>query len=63
MSPARTLVADLAKAGKPFQEIRKTVEAVYGEKVLKKTAIYAILNKVKTGQETVDQRHSNAKKC
>jgi histone-lysine N-methyltransferase SETMAR len=43
-------------------EIKKTVETVYGDKALKKTAIYAILKKVKAGKNTDDQRHLNPKK-
>ncbi len=38
------------------------VETVYGDKALKKTAIYAILKKVKAGKNTDDQRHLNPKK-
>jgi hypothetical protein len=35
---------------------------VYGDKALKKTAIYAIINKVKKGEMTDDQHHLNSKK-
>ncbi len=38
------------------------VENVYGEKALKKTAIYAIIKKVKNRETTDDQRHLNGKK-
>jgi hypothetical protein len=43
-------------------EIKETVEAAYGDKALKKTAIYAIINKVKKGETTADQRHLSARK-
>ncbi len=43
-------------------EIKETVEAAYEDKALKKTAIYAIINKVKKGETTDDQRHLNSKK-
>jgi hypothetical protein len=45
-------VADLARAGKGYLEIKETVEAAYGDKGLKKTAIYAIISKVKKGETT-----------
>jgi hypothetical protein len=38
------------------------VDLVYGDKALKKTAIYAILKKVKSGKTTEDQRRFNPKK-
>jgi hypothetical protein len=47
MTRVRDFVADLARAGKDYLEIKKTVEAAYGDKALKKTAIYAIIKKVK----------------
>jgi hypothetical protein len=56
------LVADLARAGKGYLEIKETVEAVYGDKALKKTAIYAIISKVKKGETKEDQQHLNSKK-
>jgi histone-lysine N-methyltransferase SETMAR len=62
MTRVRDFVADLARAGKSFQKIQKTVQTVYGDKALKKTAIYAILKKVKAGENTDDQRHLNPKK-
>jgi hypothetical protein len=55
-------LADLARAGKGYLEIKETVEAAYGDKALKKTSIYAIINKVKKGETTADQRHLNSKK-
>ena len=38
------------------------VDQVYGDTALKKTAIYDILKKVKTGKEDAEQRPFNAKK-
>jgi hypothetical protein len=62
MTRIRDFVADLARAGKGYLEIKEMVENVYGEKALKKTAIYAIIKKVKNGETTDDQRHLNGKK-
>jgi hypothetical protein len=62
MTRVRDFVADLTRAGKGYLEIKKTVEAAYGDKALKKTAIYAIIKKVKKGETTADQRHLNSKK-
>lgn len=62
MTRVRDFVADLARAGKDYLEIKKTVEAAYGDKALKKTAIYAIIKKVKKGETTADQHHLNSKK-
>ncbi len=38
------------------------MDSAYGDKALKKTAIYAILKKVKAGENTADLRHLNPKK-
>jgi hypothetical protein len=62
MTRVPDFVADLARAGKGFLEIKKTVETVYGDKALKKTAIYVILKKIKAGKNTDDQRHLSPKK-
>jgi hypothetical protein len=62
MTRVRDFVADLARAGKGYLEIKETIEAAYGDKALKKTAIYAIISKVKKGETTEDQRHLNSKK-
>jgi hypothetical protein len=62
MTRVRDFVADLARAGKSYLEIKKMVDLVYGDKALKKTAIYAILKKVKSGKTTEDQRRFNPKK-
>ncbi len=62
MTRVRDFVADLARAGKGYLEIKETVEAAYKDKALKKTAIYAIISKVKKGETTEDQRHLNMQK-
>jgi hypothetical protein len=62
MTRVRDFVADLTRAGKGYLEKKKTVEAAYRDKALKKTAIYAIINKVKKGETTADQCHLNSKK-
>ncbi len=38
------------------------MDAAFGDKTLQKTAIYAIIKKVKAGKNTSDQRHLNGKK-
>jgi hypothetical protein len=38
------------------------VDSVYGDKTLKKTTIYAILKKMKAGENTAHQKHLNPKK-
>ena len=40
MTRVRNFVADLARAGKGYAEIQQLVDAAYGDKALKKTAIY-----------------------
>ena len=52
-----------APAGKRCNEIKKMVESVYGEKAIKKSQIYNILEQVKEGKNTDDQRRFNAKKA
>jgi hypothetical protein len=61
MTRVRDFVADLARAGKGYLEIKITLDLVYGDKALKKTAIYAILKNVKSGKTTEDQRRFNPK--
>jgi hypothetical protein len=39
MTRVRDFVADLAKTGKSFKEIKEIVDSVYGDNTLKKTAI------------------------
>jgi hypothetical protein len=62
MTGARNFVADLARASKGYQEIKEMVDAAYGDQTLQKTAIYAIIKKVKAGESTADMRHLNPKK-
>ncbi len=62
MTRVRDFVVDLATAGKRFKEINETVKKVYGDKALKRAQIYAILKKVKTGENASDQRKFNSKK-
>jgi hypothetical protein len=62
MTGARNFVADLARAGKGYQEIKEIVDAAYSDQTLQKTAIYAIIKKVKAGETTADMRHLNPKK-
>jgi hypothetical protein len=50
MTRVGDFVADLSRAGKGYLEIKETVEAAYGDKAIKKTAIYAIISKVKKGR-------------
>jgi hypothetical protein len=38
------------------------VESVYGEKTLKKMAIFSIIKKVKNRENTDDQHHLNSRK-
>ncbi len=45
MTRVWNFVADLARASKGYFEMKETMETVYGDKVLKKTAIYAIIKK------------------
>ena len=63
MTRAHDFVVDLAKAGKSFREIQDMVSTVYGDKSLKKTAIYDIMKKVKEGKNTEDLRGINTPKC
>jgi hypothetical protein len=62
MTGARDFVAGLARAGKGYEVVKKTVDAAFGDKTLQKTAIYAIIKKVKASKNTSDQRHLNRKK-
>ncbi len=62
MTRAHDFVVDLAKAGKSFREIQDMVSIVYGDKGLKKTAIYNIMKKVKEGKNAEDLRGINTPK-
>ena len=46
MSREHNLAVDLARAGQSFKQIKETVEKVFPDTALKKTAIYDILKKV-----------------
>jgi [histone H3]-lysine36 N-dimethyltransferase SETMAR len=62
MTRAHDFVVDLAKAGKSFREIQDMVSIVYGDKSLKKSAIYNIMKKVKEGKNAEDLRGINTPK-
>jgi histone-lysine N-methyltransferase SETMAR len=62
MTQVRDFVAGLARTGKSAGEIKKLVDAAYGDKALGLTSIYYIIKKVKAGKTTDDQRHLSAKK-
>jgi hypothetical protein len=55
MTRVHDFVVDLAKGGKSFGDIKKLVGDVYGDKALKKTQIYEILQRVKMGKNTDDR--------
>jgi hypothetical protein len=46
MTGARDFVAGLARASKGYEEIKKNMDAAFGDKTLHKTVIYAIIKKV-----------------
>ena len=62
MTRVRDFVVDLARSGKRCNEIKETVDSVYGDKSITKSQIYNILKQVKEGKNTDDQRRFNAKK-
>jgi hypothetical protein len=62
MTGARDFVAGLARAGRGYDEIKKNVDAAFGDKTLQETAVYAIIKKVKASKNTSDQSHFNRKK-
>jgi histone-lysine N-methyltransferase SETMAR len=62
MSPIRDFVAGLARAGKGFKEIEKTILAAFKDVSLKKTQIYEIIKQVKKGKLTADQRKFNGRR-
>jgi hypothetical protein len=59
MMGARDLIVDLTRAGKGYQEIKQTVDTACCDQTLHKTAIYAIIKKVKA---SADMCHLNPKK-
>ncbi len=50
MTKVCDFIAGLAKAGKIYVKIKKTVDAAFGEKSLKKASFYFIMKKVKAGK-------------
>jgi hypothetical protein len=62
MTQVRNFVAGLARAGKSASEIKKLVDASYGDKALGLMSIYYILKRVKACKSTEDQRKFSAKK-
>lgn len=62
MTRVRNFVADLARAGKGYHEIKQMTDAAYADMALTKSSIYRIIRLVKAGKDTDDQRHQNAKK-
>ena len=62
MSREHNLAVDLARAGQSFKQIKETVEKVYPDTTLKKTAIYDILKKVKEGKTAEDMRLFNGQR-
>jgi hypothetical protein len=62
MTKVRDFVAALARAGKRYTEIKNMTDSAFGDKLLSKSAIYKIINKVKAGESTDNKRHLNPKK-
>jgi hypothetical protein len=62
MAGTRNLIASFARAGNDYREIKATFVIAFGDKTLQKVAIYAIINKVKTGKLTADMHRINSKK-
>jgi hypothetical protein len=56
MTRVHYFIVDFAKGVKGFGDIKKLVDDVYGDMVLKKTQIYEILKRVKMGKNTDDRR-------
>jgi hypothetical protein len=63
MTRIHDFVVELARAGKKFKEIQQTLQKAFGDKTLKKTAIYEILRRVKYGRSTEDKRGFITKKA
>jgi hypothetical protein len=55
------IIADLSRASKSYFEIKEMLQSVYGDKALKKMAIYAIIKKVKNSENTDGQRQLQKK--
>jgi hypothetical protein len=62
MAKVHDFVAGLARTRKSAAKIKSLTDAVFRDRSLTKTTIYNILKKVKTSQDTADQRHLNVKK-
>ena len=62
MTEVRRFVADLAMTGISFREIKELQEKRWGDLALKKTQIYAIIKKVKAGENAYDQRSLSSQK-
>jgi hypothetical protein len=62
MTWVRDFIADLARARKSFAEIKKTVDAAYGDRSLSPSQIYHIIKQARAGKDTEGQRHLNPKK-
>ena len=62
MTEVRRFVADLAMTGISFREIKELQEKRWGDLALKKTQIYAIIKKVKAGENAYDLRSLSSSK-
>ena len=62
MTEVRRFVADLAMTGISFREIKELQEKRWGDLALKKNQIYAIIKKVKAGENAYDQRSLSSQK-
>ncbi len=59
MTRVQDFAADLARAGKSFSEIKKNVEAAYGDRSLSSSQLYHIIKQARAGKDTKDQHHLN----
>jgi hypothetical protein len=62
MTNIQDFIANPGRAGEGYLQIKETMEIVYLENALKKTAIHAIIKKLKNAKNTNDQRHLHGKK-
>ena len=62
MTEVRRFVADLAMTGISFREIKELQEKRWGDLALKKTQIYAIIKKLKAGENAYYQRSLSSQK-
>lgn len=56
MSAVHTFTANLARAGKRYEEIKSTVEAAFPGQCLSKSQIYLIMKQIREGQDAADNR-------